>query len=75
MYRSLQSAVNAPIRPVLARLASTQGKTARVPFKWDDPLDLRSQLKEEEIMVMEQVRSFAQDRLMPGITEAYRNEV
>ena len=43
-------------------------------FKWDDPLLLEDQLSEEERMVRDSARSYAQDKLMPRIVEANRKE-
>src|SRR5215470_13329539 len=43
-------------------------------FVWEDPLDLESELTEDERMVRNTVRGFAQSYLMPRITEAYRDE-
>ncbi|HLX23453.1 MAG TPA: acyl-CoA dehydrogenase [Usitatibacter sp.] len=43
-------------------------------FKWDDPLLLEDQLSEEERMVRDSARSYAQDKLMPRILEANRHE-
>jgi glutaryl-CoA dehydrogenase len=43
-------------------------------FTWEDPLDLEGQLTEEERMVRDTTRGFAQDYLMPRIVEAYREE-
>src|ERR1700688_306925 len=43
-------------------------------FKWDDPLDLEGQLTEEERMVRDTARGYAQDKLMPRILTAYREE-
>jgi len=73
LYRSPQN-VHHMVRTLVSsqRFAST---TAKVPFKWDDPLDFQSQLSDEERMIVDSVRSFAQERLMPGITQAYREEV
>lgn len=45
------------------------------PFRWDDPLLLDAGLTEEETMVRESTRQYCQERLMPGIVEANRNEV
>ncbi len=44
------------------------------PFNWEDPLNLHDQLSEEEILVMDSARSYCQDKLMPRILEANRNE-
>src|SRR5258706_3904756 len=43
-------------------------------FKWDDPLLLEDQLAEEERMVRDSARAYAQDKLMPRIVEANRHE-
>src|SRR5690242_11423696 len=43
-------------------------------FKWDDPLLLDEQLSEEERMVRETARAYAQEKLFPRITQAFRHE-
>ncbi len=43
-------------------------------FVWEDPLDIESDLTEEERMVRDTARGFAQDFLMPRIREAYATE-
>jgi glutaryl-CoA dehydrogenase len=43
-------------------------------FDWQDPLDLEGELTEEERMVRDSTRGFAQDYLMPRVMEAYRDE-
>src|SRR5512137_2918030 len=47
---------------------------AKPPFRWDDPLLLDEQLTEDERMVQDTARRYAQDRLMPRIKEAFRHE-
>jgi hypothetical protein len=45
-------------------------KTAQIKdaaFKWDDPLDLESQLTEEERMVRDTARDYAQEKLFPRV--------
>src|SRR5689334_4594134 len=44
------------------------------PFNWEDPLDLESELSEEERMVRDTARGYAQDRLMPKVIAAWREE-
>ena len=44
------------------------------PFQWDDPFLLENQLSEEERMVRDAARDYAQDKLMPRILEANRHE-
>ncbi|RME36036.1 MAG: acyl-CoA dehydrogenase [Gammaproteobacteria bacterium] len=43
-------------------------------FDWQDPLLLEQELSEEERMVSQTARQYAQDRLLPRVTEAFRNE-
>jgi glutaryl-CoA dehydrogenase len=43
-------------------------------FHWDDPLLLDEQLTEEEKMVQEAARDYAQGRLAPRVTDAFRRE-
>lgn len=50
-------------------MADTYGK-----FNWEDPLNLNGLLSEEETLVMDSARAYAQDKLMPRILEANRNE-
>lgn len=48
--------------------------SAKAKFDWSDPLDLDSQLTEEERMVRDNARRYAQDKLMPRALEAFREE-
>jgi glutaryl-CoA dehydrogenase len=43
-------------------------------FNWEDPLDLESELTEEERMVRDTARGYAQDKLAPRVLKAYREE-
>ena len=43
-------------------------------FQWEDPLGLEGELSEEERMVRETAKGFAQDYLMPRVIGAYREE-
>lgn len=47
---------------------------AKVSFKWEDPFLFDDQLTEEERMVRDSARAFCDDKLMPRILEANRNE-
>jgi glutaryl-CoA dehydrogenase len=49
-------------------------KKASDAFDWTDPLDLESLLTEEERLVRDTARDYAQDRLMPRVLKAYREE-
>jgi glutaryl-CoA dehydrogenase len=51
-------------------------KTAQIKdaaFKWDDPLDLESQLTEEERMVRDTAHGYAQEKLFPRVLSANRD--
>jgi glutaryl-CoA dehydrogenase len=43
-------------------------------FRWDDPLLLEDQLTEEERLIRDSARDFAQDVLQPRVIEAFREE-
>ncbi|XP_043940588.1 glutaryl-CoA dehydrogenase, mitochondrial [Protopterus annectens] len=60
---------------VPTRGAATQHKASKVQFDWRDPLLLEGQLTEEEIMIRDSFRSYCQEKLMPQILMANRNEV
>src|ERR1700745_711647 len=44
------------------------------PFNWEDPLDLESELSEEERMVRDAARGYAQDKLFPRVLLDNREE-
>jgi glutaryl-CoA dehydrogenase len=48
--------------------------STKASFDWTDPLSLDGQLSEEERMVRDNANRFAQDRLMPRVLEAFREE-
>jgi glutaryl-CoA dehydrogenase len=58
------STMNAPDRPI----------AAKPMFRWDDPLLLDEQLTEDERMVQDTARRYAQERLLPRVREAFREE-
>jgi glutaryl-CoA dehydrogenase len=43
-------------------------------FDWQDPLDLEGELTEEERMVRDTARAYAQEKLFPRVLTAYREE-
>ena len=43
-------------------------------FNWEDPLLLESRLAEDERLVRDTARQYAQEKLLPRIVEAYNNE-
>jgi glutaryl-CoA dehydrogenase len=56
---------------------SKQPKSALIKdaaFQWDDPLDLESELTEEERMVRDTARDYAQEKLFPRVIAANRDQ-
>src|ERR1700729_193367 len=49
-------------------------KPAPVNFQWDDPFMLDEQLTEDERMIRDTARAYAQDKLLPRIVKAYLEE-
>jgi glutaryl-CoA dehydrogenase len=43
-------------------------------FNWEDPFRLEQQLTDDERLVMDTARQYAQDQLAPRVQEAYRDE-
>jgi glutaryl-CoA dehydrogenase len=56
------------------KVATIAQKSAKVDFNWEDPLDIESELSEEERMVRDTARGYAQDKLMPRVLSAFREE-
>ena len=48
--------------------------SARAAFDWEDPLGLEQNLTEEERMVRDTARDYAQEKLSPRVIEAWREE-
>ena len=49
-------------------------KTNWTPLNWEDPFELDSQLNDEQRMVRDSARQYAQERLLPRVKEAFRSE-
>ncbi len=49
-------------------------KITDAAFNWQDPLDLEGELTEEERMVRDTARGYAQDKLAPKVIAAWREE-
>jgi len=47
---------------------------AHQEFQWDDAFLLEDQLSEDERMIRDTARAYAQEKLQPRVIEAYRNE-
>lgn len=55
-------------------VASSRKFASFTKFKWDDALLLQDQLTEEEKMIGDSANAFAQEKLMPRVLNANRNE-
>ncbi len=49
-------------------------KATKATFSWSDPLLLDQQLTEDERMIRDASAQYAQDKLLPRVVEAFRNE-
>jgi glutaryl-CoA dehydrogenase len=62
----------------MTKLAEKRGATPvaikDAAFNWEDPLDLESELTEEERMVRDTARDYAQEKLFPRVLIANREE-
>jgi glutaryl-CoA dehydrogenase len=57
-------------------LAKESAKPVSAAFSnWEDPFDLESQLTNDERMVRDTARGYAQEKLLPRVTEAFLQEV
>ena len=48
--------------------------SSKTTFNWEDALALDEQLREDERMVRDAARQYAQERLAPRILQAFREE-
>ncbi|KAH3919518.1 hypothetical protein HBH56_015370 [Parastagonospora nodorum] len=62
--------LNAPARSVIGK----RSLHAPVAFDWTDPLDAKSLFTEEELAISETAEAYCQERMLPRVLEAYRNE-
>ena len=61
--------------PLAADSGAAPKPAAWAPFQWDDSFLLDDQLAEDERMIRDTAHDYAQEKLMPRIVEANRNEV
>lgn len=60
--------------PVPDQVTLNKAGMRGISFDWADPFQLETLLSEEEVLIRDTARDFAQDRLMPRILEANRHE-
>ena len=56
------------------KTAKAVSKAAKPMFDWQDPLLLEDQLSEDERLARDTARAYAQDKLMPRVLKAFREE-
>jgi glutaryl-CoA dehydrogenase len=61
-------------QPAEKRESPVSAPVKDASFRWDDPLDFESELTEEERMVRETARAYAQHKLFPRVLMANREE-
>ena len=49
-------------------------RSDNVPFNWQDPFLMEEQLSEEERLVRDTAKQYAQEKLLPRVRDAYRKE-
>src|SRR5258708_36790083 len=82
LREAAKMATTIPIEPESAMSTAVSTKSQPKPaqvlkdadFNWEDPLDLDGDLTEEERMVRDSARAFSQDKLMPRVRLARREE-
>lgn len=57
-----------------AAFSTSPCQQSKPKFNYQDAFNLESQLSEEEILIRDQVRNYCQERLMPRVLMANRNE-
>ncbi|OJY01015.1 MAG: acyl-CoA dehydrogenase [Rhizobiales bacterium 62-17] len=57
-----------------ASAAAATSHSDRAAFAWEDPFLLEDQLQEEERMIRDTARAYAQEKLLPRVVEAYAKE-
>ncbi|KAB8217009.1 acyl-CoA dehydrogenase/oxidase [Aspergillus novoparasiticus] len=70
--RRLQSASHVRNAPTASLNASVRGFATA--FNWEDPLAASELYTEEELAIQDTARQYCQERLLPRVLDAYRNE-
>jgi len=55
-------------------VAPVAAKVEKAVFDWRDPLNLESQLTEDERLIRDSFRAYCQEKLMPRVMHANRHE-
>ncbi|MEM7653862.1 MAG: acyl-CoA dehydrogenase family protein, partial [Pseudomonadota bacterium] len=66
--------MNPPQSATIHKIAVDTSPSPQPHFQWEDPLLLDEELTEEERMVRDTARNYAQDKLMSRVQDAFRTE-
>ena len=55
-------------------MSKSNSEASWASFSWEDPFRLEQQLTDDERLVMDTARQYAQERLAPRVQQAYRDE-
>ncbi|KAI5863912.1 putative glutaryl-CoA dehydrogenase [Durotheca rogersii] len=73
MSRSALSRATRPLAASVRRWHASRGYASSV-FNWEDPLASNSLLTEDELAISETAERYCQERLLPRVLQAYRDE-
>ena len=73
LWQTASCVRNAPYKPLQAA-CNKRFVSAGAPFKWDDPLNTASLFTEEELAIQETANQYCQERMLPRVLDAYRDE-
>ncbi|EDR08869.1 glutaryl-CoA dehydrogenase [Laccaria bicolor S238N-H82] len=68
IVRAYTHAFNKPVVP------TSRGVSKFAKYHWEDPLNLESQLTDEEIAIRDTARQYCQENLMPRVLKGWRTE-
>jgi len=80
MFKSIKSVGNSLKRIQCLKVNQKQFKQIRnyaaigKDYSWEDPFLLDAQLSDEERLVRDQTKNYAQSKLLPRVTQGYRDE-
>ena len=63
-----------PAQPKAASAASQTTASRGATFRWDDPLRFEDRLTEDERLIRDAARAYAQEKLLPRVIDAYLEE-
>lgn len=76
LYRSTRLVRACGPKQAIGRLVPSNARAASgyAKYKWEDPLNLESQLTEEEIAIRDTAHVYCQENLMPRVLNGWRTE-